>query len=743
MPKPRNLKEKLLSELPVLVEGTDWRPVLRVTDRAALADSLGGELSQVGELTHSALAAGRSADAVNWLYLGMLCDQAATRKSVSEIGALRPSKYRYRASDIRLVVDKLQLLADELLLTPSTRRYLDSIGSVASLSVSVRRLDQSLREFIKRNGPSTLKSVLARVDALFMLGHRGDQGADSALINHYSAEELAEGASYIVHCLDSEVGISQKQFSVMSESKIKRGVFDKLLIKACKIKVFCDAEIMIDAFDYGCEVQGASFVVAAPYPELEKSTRLGYMQNEQASERTRLERQLELNGGATSVFDLADAFFDEGGDFVVRRNDHLVSRYTFWIPDAPPIREMFASEAATVEEQTYIRTILASELISWEELRRFEAFPGVSILDLSRVFRLFLFLSRLAQRQLSPLLSTDPDMAYRSLVPVFRKEKLHQVIGLSVGQEKIDPILEWLVWKPGSSSMYDMQYRPFIEAGNYYAAPMHVAGMTNWYRNLAYLNKRRVIRDAGNDAASKALAQLLTRRSEFVRHEYETKLDGERIELDVICRFGDFLFIFESKDNLLPCNPHELRTSFKAVHKGAEQLSRAKHLISKPGNETELYRRLGWEVGLAKGIATCIVSCNGMYSGLRIDGNPVRRFAELANMIETGIVNTANITASPGENGPEIKADDWMSRCLWNGSELTADFLHDYLERDTLRDTMFDAMIDHSRAFDLGDRRLVFSSYALDLRAAATALASLPGVSVVEEGEAVATQEAS
>lgn len=727
LPRQRNLKAKLRSVFPNLDETRDWRPILGATDIAALAGGLSRDLSQVGDLAHMALVDGRSTEAVNWLYLGLLCNEAVTRESIGESGALRPSKYRYRVAGIHDVVKELQRSADELDLSQSTRAYLASLQALATLSSSVRKADESLRDFLRRNRDTTLKSLLARVDALFMLGHQGDQAKNSMLLGHYSAEELAEGASYIIHCLDRDFGIEQKHFSMMSETKIKRGVFDKLLIKAAKIRAFCDAEIMIDAFDYRCEVHGTNFLITAPFPELEKSTRLGYMQNEQAHNRTRLEQQLARNSGATSVFDLADAFFDGGEDFVVRRVDHPISRYTFHIPDIPPIRDMFANEAATVEEESYIRAILTSEIIDWNELRRFEALPGVSILDLSRVFRLFLFLARLASRQLSPLLPNDPDIAYRSLVPVFRKDILRQIIGLSVGEDKVTPILDCLVWKPGSKSMYDMQYRPIIEAGNFYAAPMHLAGMTNWYRNLAFLNKNRVIQDIGHDTASRALASLLQKKSELVREEYETEIDGEKIELDAIFRFGEFLFIFECKHSLLPCNPHELRTSFKGVNKGAEQLSRARRLISRPGNEVELYRRLGWKLAPSKKIVTCVVSCNGMFSGLRIGGNPVRRWAELANMIETGIVNSANIIATPGDNGLDIKADGWTSRCLWNGPDLTAQFLHDYLEGDTLRDAMFDAMVEHSRSFDLGERRLVFKSYALDVQAASEAFAALPG----------------
>lgn len=733
MNRQRNLRSSLLVQMPSLVEGQDWRADIHAIDRVSLNQALKRDLSQIGEFAHAALAKDNTIDAINWLYLGLYCDQYATRESVGGAGALRTSKYGYLGTNILEVVKELERSADELDLNSSIRRYLKSIRTLATLSASTRRLDQSLRDFLRRNDDTSLKSVIARIDALFMIGHPRDPMRDSSLMVSYSTEELAEGASYIIHCIDHEIGVSDRHFSAMAEGKIERGVFDKLLVKACKIRAFCEAEIMVDAFDYGCEMERGRFVIVPPYSELEKSIRLGYMQNEQAANRSRLEQQILRSKGATSVFNLADSLFDGGRDFVVLRIDHPVSRFTFRIPNLPPIRDLFASEAATIEEEIYIRGILTSELVTWEDLCRFEALPGVSILELSRVFRLFLFVSRLAMRQLNPLLSSDPEMAYRSLVPVFRKETLHQLLGMSVEQDKIATILDFLVWKPGTKSMYDMQYRPIIEGDKFYAVPMHVAGMTNWYRNLAHLNKHRLIEAVDHDAASRALATLLRQKTDLARDEYETEIDGKKIELDAICRFGDFLFIFECKHALLPCNPHELRTSFKHMHKGAEQLSRARELISRPGNELELYRRLGWDVRPAKKIITCIVSCNGMFSGLRIDGNPVRRWAELANMLETGIVNTANIAVSEGPNGPDVKAEGWVSRCLWNGPELTPSFLHDYLEGDVLSNVMFNSMIAHRRTFAMGDRDLTFASFAMDLGAAAAALAKLPGITIINE----------
>ncbi|AGS25783.1 hypothetical protein [Rhizobium etli] len=739
MPKVRDLESRLRTVAPQLFDSAEWLPLLSMLNKDQIASAVRRELFQVGELTHMAIATGHLVQAKNWVIFGLYVDQVLTREWLGAAGAFRPSKYQYRADNILWVLNAVEASAADLALNDSARAYLKSARAIAKLAGSVRKLDQSLRAFIRRNSDVVLKSVIARTDTFFMLGHKSDRTQDANLLAHYSAEELAEAASYIVHCINTEIGVREDHFNFMAEKRIIGGIFDKILVKACRIRAYCDAEILVDSFDYSCTFSGRVVTVTAPNPELEMSIRLGYMQNEQARDHIRLEREIARRDGVPSIFDVADNFFDRRHDRVVQRVDFPISRYTFRLPDLPPMRAMFSNEGATLEEQFYLREIMAAELVTWEEMRRFEVRPGLSVLDLSRVFRLFIFVSRLAMRQLQPLLDNDPEIALRSLVPVLKIDALKGLLRWCVSEEHVDAVLDFLCWTPDSPGLYDIQYRPIIRAGNHCMVPLHVAGMTNWYRNLAYLEKHRLIDAADQEAASRALSGILQEKCEFVRAEFETKLGGEHLEIDTVCRFGDYLFLFECKHSLLPCNVHELRTSYKHVQTGARQLSRAKELLSVPQHEAEYYRRLGWDVGPAKKIVTCIVSCNGMFSGLRIDGNPVRRFRELANMIETGIIRTANITASKADFGFDITADDWVERNLWGSDELTPEFLHDYLEGDRLSRMLFDSLIPHEERLAIDEFQLVFPTFALDLVNATKAISSLPDHSThISEGRAAA-----
>ncbi|RVN01753.1 hypothetical protein CN120_20285 [Sinorhizobium meliloti] len=726
MAPDRNLESRLQLVAPDLAAEAVWLPRLMASDRLRLAASLRRELSQVGELARTAIAGGKIQDAVNWLALGFFCDQIVGRQALATAGTFRSSKYRYRTNHLVKAIAGFEEAVKDLGLLKDVRAYLESVKMLVKLAPAVAGMDQALRKFLKRNAQTSLKSVVARMDALFMLPHEGDPIGPIEAITTYPREELAEAASYIIHCFHEEVCIRETHFNLMSEEKIIHGDFDKLLVKACQIRRYDEAEVLVEAFDYRCSSSGRTVVVSAPTPELEKSIRLGYIQDTQARDQTKLARAKAIEGGAPSVFAVADEFFNRFHDAVVKRIDTPLDRYAFYLPDIPQLHELFRSEAVTVEEDFYLREIGNSELVTWDELKRVQFGAGLTLLDLSRVHRLFIFVARLAMRQLAPLIEAEPVLAYRSLVPVFKEKNLKQLLAWCVAPEQVDDVLDFLCWTPGAPGIFDIQYKPIVRVGERCLLPLHITGMTNWYRNLARSGKHRPLDVLKIDVASRALAFDLTAAGcDHVEQGFETSLNGQRIEIDVVCRFGEDLFLFECKHPVLPCNVHELRTSYKHMHTAAHQLERLQQLLSDPSVEKDFYRRLGWDVGPAATIVTCIVSGNGMFSGLRVDGHPVRRLPELANMIRTGIVRTISASIENKDGRPTVENEERVEHRLWEGPTLTPAFLRSYLQNDRVSSMLFDAMFAYEQTYALGEWRMSFVSYALDGEAAAAAIENL------------------
>lgn len=78
--------------------------------------------------------------------------------------------------------------------------------------------------------------------------------------------------------------------------------------------------------------------------------------------------------------------------------------------------------------------------------------------------------------------------------------------------DAIDKVIDMLSWKSGASTVVDLQYRPILRAAQHFLTPMNITGTINWYRNLAYTQKRRVIDIVEEEAASRALAATLSRK---------------------------------------------------------------------------------------------------------------------------------------------------------------------------------------------------------------------------------------
>ena len=105
-------------------------------------------------------------------------------------------------------------------LPDNVTQYLESVATLLRAATSVRRMNNSLREFFVRHQNSALKSIVALTDCLFMLDHEGDFTKSSDDLNFYTKEDLAEGASYLIHCFDSEIGIRDAHFNSMAERAI-------------------------------------------------------------------------------------------------------------------------------------------------------------------------------------------------------------------------------------------------------------------------------------------------------------------------------------------------------------------------------------------------------------------------------------------------------------------------------------------------------------------------------------------
>jgi hypothetical protein len=93
--------------------------------------------------------------------------------------------------------------------------------------------------------------------------------------------------------------------------------------------------------------------------------------------------------------------------------------------------------------------------------------------------------------------------------------------------------------------------------------------------------------------------------------------------------------VFEAKNTLVPCSWFELRTTWDALEKAAEQLDRHATALADATVRSRLSKRLGMDVAAAR-ITTCIVVAHPLLSGSRVLGHPVRQCDVVCNFVASG-----------------------------------------------------------------------------------------------------------
>ena len=114
-----------------------------------------------------------------------------------------------------------------------------------------------------------------------------------------------------------------------------------------------------------------------------------------------------------------------------------------------------------------------------------------------------------------------------------------------------------------------------------------------------------------------------------------------------------------------------------------------------------------------------------MFPGLTISGHPIRRWTELKNIIETGIVRVGSVEIIEDEKGLGVQSDHLIERNVWGGPELTPCFLREYVKEGWLQKKLFGAMVNLERRYRLKTWELAFSTFALDPAAAQKSIEDL------------------
>lgn len=655
----------------------------------------------------------------NWLALAMLANQEKTFALIKEKGIFRLSKNKFEYQTLNFAILIFSTLAGEIGLANQNKEYLNSVRNLHYFGKNLYRVVNSIRSGAQKRQGQYLKSVVACADAKFMLPREAVEAGTRSKAHHFSVEELIEGASFLIHLFLQDREVKSQDFMMLDEEGIVSKFYDREILKGAKLRRFMEAEIMLDSFGYSCTRSQKMVLIKSSDAIFEKSIRLGYIMNDQARANANILARAAQEDGHESIIEVADKVFDKHRDLFVHLEKSPVTRVTLRIPEQATFEHIIHAPGFYLEELAELSEAKDAEMLTWDEIDTVEVEEGLKAIDLIRVFRFFRFASRILSRELTNLVGDQPELVFRSLLPVFTHDQIIKIFAKCLPDTSEDAIvrsIEILSCDP-SKGVIDLQYSPIFRSGDHLLIPLNLLSNMNWWRNLSSRLGRRAIKFADEEAGPRALFQLLSAKSDFSRKQYETEISGVTFELDAIARLGEYTFIFECKHPLLPCNAFELRTSLKHVKTGEKQLDKIMSILKKNENELELYRRLGWSCGPAEKIIPCIVTFNGMFSGLRLGENPVRRWHELRNFIETGTIRVVEPPLEPSEFDPSNPCLTELNLWVSGAKNVSGEDLVNYIYRDIIAKPQFSSMHETIHRTEFDDFTLGYLTYGLNVMA--------------------------
>ena len=294
-------------------------------------------------------------------------------------------------------------------------------------------------------------------------------------------------------------------------------------------------------------------------------------------------------------------------------------------------------------------------------------------------------------------MEADPQIANRSLLPVFRKDKLLHLLGKCVSDEAAEAFLRIATYDHASSvGVFDVQYQPLIVGKDHYLVPMNVLCSSDLLRNLLYTQRKKV-QGIDTDSPMQRLAQALRRQFSQVAEGTKLRVQGALLEIDIVVVVQRRLLLIECKSAFHPCGVHELRTSYEHVQTARKQLDRLREAVRHEDVRRRLYVSLKWDFGPVDEILTCVVTGNRLFNGYMIGGHPVRSAYEMINMLVEGTIRIGD-----EEFG------------VWRKPDFEPQDLLDYLAGSTVHSDLTGSFLDAARSFELGGTTMSVWTYVLD-----------------------------
>lgn len=675
--------------------------LLRNQVRQPTSKSLASDVKAHVQLLAKYLNDNRAGEAIATALAMMFLDADHAIACMRREGVLRASRYEFRGSLIGRVAKAALSVRELLTASPDRIVYLESVVALSRLAGNARALQKEIETTIRSRHAVVLKTVFVMVNTLFYHGWLNDHEASSLSGHRYSSEEYAEAASLVLRTYASMFPVDGVSFTHVDTDAFTKNalVYERLLVAAIRLTKFREAEFFIDGFPYRADSAGETVTISSIDPDLERSVRLGYIQSQ--NQGMIRYTHLQQTKPAISMRSVIDRGFERGSfGEMLELVEQPIRRLVLRLPAVPEIfEEFFARDDLFLDELQMLLALDVDNFGTFEELI-FSITDHVTSMDVFKVQRYFNFLSCAYQRRLSDLKdeSERGELTLTSTLLVIRHDDLIKQMELIFGDvDKAVEIVSLLTMEPGEPHL-DLQYRPFLDTGGYYVIAPHVVAASNLVRNTIVANRLRSAAIGPKDRVVQAVTEALGCAGFLVHSDFEVKVAGQELELDVVAWRDRSLFLFECKNAYHPVSVHEMRNSWDHIRSARKQLDKRHKILANTNNREVLFQKLGWDVDASCEVHTGIVIGNRVFHGANLNGHPIRQAHELINVLTSG----------------RIVADE-DSLSFWRGPDFQTADLIAYLGPASIATDQLAALDPREWRYSMGYRDLAFSSYVLDM----------------------------
>jgi len=650
---------------------------------------------------------GKFYNSINSLILGLLYFREYTLENLKRRGIFRYSNFSRSKCIIRNLCSEILALSIELNLKEDEISYFESIRNLYPILDIFKKKRYSIIKEIKsfKRRPSSsrfkksfIRTLIAFIESLFITNYFTEKKGDPNSLEFYSKESIAEAASYIIFLYTELFSINRNDFGIIDEDYILSGRIEKILLDARHIKDLQDFEIYIDHFGYRCTKKNNSIHIYPPFPEIEKSIRIGYIKTDLQIQYNYIEK-----GHISSLNDLANKFLKELDiDLFKYCDTKNYPRYIFMIPESHRkllIEKVFKSDDLFEEEIEYFINICKENFLDYNKLKSVLIRNNLTLLDFLKFKRFFQFMNYFVCEKFSNTQEKEHTIVLRSLVPSIEKDYLYKLLDQFASKDKIDSFLDIVTWHADKKIIFDLQYQPFFSNGKLFLIPLCIFVYSNTIRNIYALEHKlgnpEILENGSYDMLADFLAVAFEsqgfRTAKGIKYSFEKK--GE---IDFIAFKKDFLFIAECKKSLFPTSLYELRTLYDYCSKANKQLNLILKAFKNPKTRQEISNKIGYDLDNIKDIKTSIITNNRMFVGLKQWNHPVRNIQEMYNIVKYGTIKIYNGLFS-----------------MWGNNIFSSDDLVYYLEDTKFHKPYYDAMIEKKITYNLHKLNISFTTYFL------------------------------